>query len=241
MLVRSVRPFWGKSNRVQWAALDSLVSRGPFITMCPLKNFSQQRQLNIATAVTTARVHSDGTSNLNTATVSSVLAMAAVTAAISMASTETHLEKNMSEVIYGNNNNHSKQIEEETDDLTTTILNWSGTHSITLPTSQFYEPETIQELEQIVHQCYVTNTPVRPVGSALSPNGIAFHHRHGNSGASMISLVHLNQVLAVDKENMTVTVQAGARVSEASMLLVQYRFVPRCRFTLTHYPSFSCR
>jgi L-galactono-1,4-lactone dehydrogenase len=100
------------------------------------------------------------------------------------------------------------------DGCTTTLMNWSGTHSITIPTSQLYEPETIPELEQIVHQCYLTNTPIRPIGSALSPNAIAFHHRNKNSNAAMISMVHLNQILAIDKENMTVTVQAGARVSE---------------------------
>lgn len=97
---------------------------------------------------------------------------------------------------------------------TTTLLNWSGTHSITIPTSQLYEPETIQELEQIVHRCYVTNTPIRPIGSALSPNGIAFHYRHNNTNSAMISMVHLNEILAIDTENMTVTVQAGARVSQ---------------------------
>jgi hypothetical protein len=101
---------------------------------------------------------------------------------------------------------------------TTTLMNWSGTHSITIPTSQLYEPETIPELEQIVHNCYLTNTPIRPIGSALSPNAIAFHHRNNNSNAAMISMVHLNQILAIDKENMTVTVQAGARVSEVRFL-----------------------
>lgn len=97
---------------------------------------------------------------------------------------------------------------------TTTLMNWSGTHSITIPSSQLYEPETIPELEQIVRKCYLTNTPIRPIGSALSPNAIAFHHRNENPNAAMISMVHLNQILAIDKENMTVTVQAGARVSE---------------------------
>jgi L-galactono-1,4-lactone dehydrogenase len=101
------------------------------------------------------------------------------------------------------------------DDIsTTTLMNWSGTHSITIPSKQIYEPETIPELEQIVRECYLSNIPIRPIGSALSPNAIAFHHRNENPNAAMISMVHLNQILAIDKENMTVTVQAGARVSE---------------------------
>ena len=125
-------------------------------------------------------------------------------------SAETLIKENLS----------PKDIDDESKEETTTLLNWSSTHSITLPTSQYYEPESIQELEEIVHRCYETNTPIRPIGSALSPNGIGFHYKSDrketqdtNTGA-MISLVHLDKILAVDKENMTVTVEAGARVSQ---------------------------
>jgi len=94
------------------------------------------------------------------------------------------------------------------DDDTTVLLNWSGTHAVSVRNDSFWEPETLEELETIVKQCHEKKHPVRPLGSALSPNGIAFHPD------GMVSLTNLDKILDVDKENMTVTVQAGARVSQ---------------------------
>ena len=96
----------------------------------------------------------------------------------------------------------------EEDDSSTLMLNWSGTHSVVVPNDRLFEPETEEELEAIVKHCNNTKTPIRPLGSALSPNGIAFHP------GGMVSLTNLDKIVAVDKENMTVTVQAGARVSQ---------------------------
>ena len=90
----------------------------------------------------------------------------------------------------------------------TILLNWSGTHAVKVRNDSFWEPETLEELEAIVKQCHENKHPVRPLGSALSPNGMAFHP------GGMVSLTNLDKILNVDKENMTVTVQAGARVSQ---------------------------
>lgn len=49
---------------------------------------------------------------------------------------------------------------------------------------------------------------IRPVGTALSPNGIAMCEE------GMVSLTHVDKILKVDKDKMTVTVEAGARVSQ---------------------------
>ena len=49
---------------------------------------------------------------------------------------------------------------------------------------------------------------LRCVGSALSPNGLAF------SSEGMLSLALLDRVLDVDEKSQQVTVQAGARVQE---------------------------
>ena len=97
---------------------------------------------------------------------------------------------------------------EEEEDETTTVINWSGTHSVEVANKNYFEPETTAELEHIVASCHEKGQPLRPVGSALSPNAISF-----NSGG-MVSLVNLDRILEVDKENMTVTVEAGARVSQ---------------------------
>ena len=101
-------------------------------------------------------------------------------------------------------------IVEEVDDEeeSTKILNWSGTHSVELQPNTYHEPETINELKQLVSKAYQDGTHIRPVGSALSPNGLAFDSR------GMVSLSNLDKIIDIDKENMTVTVEAGARVSQ---------------------------
>jgi FAD binding domain/D-arabinono-1,4-lactone oxidase len=103
------------------------------------------------------------------------------------------------------------------EDNITTILNWSGTHSVQVSNEHYWEPETIADVEQIVQMCHTRQQSVRPIGSALSPNGIAF------SAGGMISLTQLDQIVQVDTESRTVTVQAGARVSQVVDALRQYQ------------------
>ncbi|CAG9464777.1 unnamed protein product [Pedinophyceae sp. YPF-701] len=90
---------------------------------------------------------------------------------------------------------------------TSTIENWSGTHSVE---TNLFQPETVEELERIVRDAYSRDPPlkIRPVGSGLSPNGIAFESE------GMISLALLDKVLSIDTKRNRVTVQAGARVQE---------------------------
>eukprot|EP00978_Attheya_sp_CCMP212_P048490 scaffold528691_cov59-Attheya_sp.AAC.1 len=66
------------------------------------------------------------------------------------------------------------ETESDDENETTTVINWSGTHSIEVPNKSYFEPESIEDLEKIVKRCHETSIPIRPVGSALSPNGIAF-------------------------------------------------------------------
>jgi L-galactono-1,4-lactone dehydrogenase len=101
--------------------------------------------------------------------------------------------------------------EEDADDdtaATTTLLNWSGTHAVNVKNNNYWEPETVADVERLVRHCHAHGQPARPMGSALSPNGIAFQE------TGMISMAHLDQILEVDTVNRIVTVQAGARVSQ---------------------------
>jgi len=98
--------------------------------------------------------------------------------------------------------------DEGEDDDSTKILNWSGTHSVELAPGTYHEPETVAELIDLVANAYREGYHIRPVGSALSPNGLAFDSR------GMVSLSNLDKIIEVNKENMTVTVEAGARVSQ---------------------------
>lgn len=90
----------------------------------------------------------------------------------------------------------------------TKIINWSGTHSVDVSPGHYHEPETTRELEVLVSRAYETGKSIRPVGSALSPNGLAFNSN------GMVGLSNLDRIISIDKDAMTVTVEAGARVSQ---------------------------
>ncbi|KAI7750259.1 hypothetical protein M8C21_015968, partial [Ambrosia artemisiifolia] len=86
------------------------------------------------------------------------------------------------------------------------IVNWSGTHEV--QTRVFHQPESLDQLEQIVNECNEKKQKIRPVGSGLSPNGI------GLARGGMVNLALMDKVLEVDKVKKTVRVQAGMRVQQ---------------------------
>ncbi|KMT15130.1 hypothetical protein BVRB_3g062480 [Beta vulgaris subsp. vulgaris] len=87
-----------------------------------------------------------------------------------------------------------------------TISNWSGTHEV--HTRNYFQPESLPELERLVKEAHQKGIKIRPVGSGLSPNGV------GLSRAGMVNLGLLDKVLEVDKEKKIVRVQAGIRVQQ---------------------------
>ncbi|KAJ8433158.1 hypothetical protein Cgig2_007122 [Carnegiea gigantea] len=87
-----------------------------------------------------------------------------------------------------------------------TVSNWSGTHEV--HTRNFFQPESVSDLERIVKDAHQKGQKIRPVGSGLSPNGV------GLSRAGMVNLALMDKVLEVDKQKKTVRVQAGARVQQ---------------------------
>lgn len=89
-----------------------------------------------------------------------------------------------------------------------TVENWSATKRV--PCERFVQPETPAAVRAAVEWAHVHRKRLRPVGSALSPNGAAFNED------GMISLALLDDVIEIDEENMTVTTQAGARVAEVT-------------------------
>lgn len=88
------------------------------------------------------------------------------------------------------------------------ITNWSATHSC--KPARVYEPKSAQEVLRLLQRSHRSNPIVklRPVGTALSPNGIGM-----NSEENLISLSGIDHI-HVDKDNQLVTVGAGARVSD---------------------------
>lgn len=59
-------------------------------------------------------------------------------------------------------------------------------------------PESQKEVEAIVSKCHTQGNKLRVVGSALSPNGIAF------SNQSMISMSLMDSILNIDSQKKQV-------------------------------------
>ncbi|KAL7573067.1 hypothetical protein ACA910_018754 [Epithemia clementina (nom. ined.)] len=128
---------------------------------------------------------------------------------------------------FDNNNDNDSEESDSSSSSTTTVLNWSGTHSVKVPNDRYWEPETIQEVERIVANCHKHGIPIRPMGSALSPNGLSFcdveDGKGGGGGGGLISLAKLDEIIQVDRKHQTVTVQAGARVAQVVEALRPYK------------------
>jgi len=109
-----------------------------------------------------------------------------------------------------------KDDDADDDDETTDVINWSGTHQVSVANKHYFEPETIQEVEQMIKDCHEKGQTVRPLGSSLSPNGVALNKD------GMISMANLDKVLEIDTKNKTITVQAGIPVREVVEALRPY-------------------
>lgn len=86
-----------------------------------------------------------------------------------------------------------------------TVTNWSSTHTCNPAT--IYEPHSAQEVTRLLSKMSQLKMKIRPVGTALSPNGI------GMSSQNLLSVANLDYI-EVDKAHQTVTVGAGAKVSD---------------------------
>ncbi|EGD82570.1 galactonolactone dehydrogenase [Salpingoeca rosetta] len=103
------------------------------------------------------------------------------------------------------------------------VVNWSGTH--TAWPRVFVEPNSLGEVEDALARAHATGQRLRVVGSAISPNGLAF------SDEGMLSMVNCNRVLWVDPDSKQVCVEAGARVADVVEKLRPYGL------TLQNYAS----
>jgi L-galactono-1,4-lactone dehydrogenase len=95
---------------------------------------------------------------------------------------------------------------EEEEKETTDVINWSGTHKVTIDNDKLWEPESVEEVEAFVRECQRRGQAIRPIGSSLSPNGIALN------SAGMIQMANIDRVLEIDTEKKTITVEAGITV-----------------------------
>ncbi|MBZ5856805.1 FAD-binding protein [Flavihumibacter profundi] len=87
------------------------------------------------------------------------------------------------------------------------LSNWSG--NLTYSTTHVHYPKTVGQVQDIVRKC----KQLRALGSRHSFNTIA------DSTANQVSLQEMNHIVALDKSNHTVTVEAGMRYGELAPYL----------------------
>jgi L-galactono-1,4-lactone dehydrogenase len=95
------------------------------------------------------------------------------------------------------------------------LSNWSSTHSINI--SKIYEPKSERELERLLKYYQAKKKKIRPVGTALSPNGISFP----DIGSDGVTVHNFNHII-VDPNNQTVRVGAGATVADVLTELAKH-------------------
>ena len=85
--------------------------------------------------------------------------------------------------------------------------NWAGNY--TYRAAQFHQPETIEQIQELV----IHSTKLKALGTRHSFNDIA------DSPGDLISLERFNQIVALDREHRTVTVEAGIRYGQLARWL----------------------
>lgn len=100
--------------------------------------------------------------------------------------------------------------------------NWAGNYEYS--TRNIYFPQTVEEVQALVKG----HAKMKALGTRHSFNGIA------DSGECLISLKHLNQVLALEPNRGTVTVEAGIRYGELSDYLHREGFALHNLASLPH-------
>ena len=80
--------------------------------------------------------------------------------------------------------------------------NWAGNY--TYQAASLHRPETVEQIQELV----VKSNQLKSLGTRHSFNDIA------DSPGDLISLEHLNQIIALDRERGSVTVEAGVRYGE---------------------------
>jgi len=100
--------------------------------------------------------------------------------------------------------------------------NWAGNFQYS--TTNWHKPETIEEVQQLVSSL----PKLRVIGTRHSFNSIA------DSKENMVSLQNLNNVLSIDREKKTVTVEAGIKYGDLCHVLQQNGYALHNLASLPH-------
>lgn len=100
--------------------------------------------------------------------------------------------------------------------------NWAG--NFLYSTTNWHEPESVEEIQQLVSKL----NKLRVIGTRHSFNSIA------DSNENIVSLQKLNKVLTIDRENKTVTVEAGIKYGDLCHVLEEHGFALHNLASLPH-------
>ena len=100
--------------------------------------------------------------------------------------------------------------------------NWAGNYRYLA--AQIHRPETVEEIQEVIS----STASIKALGTRHSFNDIA------NSPGHLISLQHFDQILALDREYQTVTVEAGVRYGELCQWLDREGFALHNLASLPH-------
>ena len=102
------------------------------------------------------------------------------------------------------------------------MKNWAG--NFTFNASSWHAPTSLEALQELVQ----TASKIRAVGTRHSFNQVA------DSQHALVSMEHFNQVISLDRENLTVTVEAGIRYGELSQYLNRQGYALHNLASLVH-------
>jgi len=106
--------------------------------------------------------------------------------------------------------------------MTDVQMNWAGNY--TYNAIRLHRPTTVVQVQEIVSQC----NKIRVLGSRHSFNGIADSHE------DLISLEHLDQVVDIDREHHTVTIEGGIKYGDLCKYLQREGFALHNLASLPH-------
>ena len=101
-------------------------------------------------------------------------------------------------------------------------INWAGNY--TYRAARLHRPETVEQLQELVHR----GDKLKALGTRHSFNDIA------DSPEDLISLEHFHQVVALDRERRTITVEAGIRYGQLCQWLHREGFALHNLASLPH-------
>jgi xylitol oxidase len=100
--------------------------------------------------------------------------------------------------------------------------NWAGNY--TYRAARLHRPKTVEQLQELVAR----GSKLRALGTRHSFNDIA------DSSEDLISLEHFNQIMELDREHHTVTIEAGVRYGELGRWLHQKGYALHNLASLPH-------